>query len=114
MEEHYQVGFFKYADGTNPVQQFFLQLTPKKRALILSGINLLEQIGLEILQMNCGNDINDHLWEVKKSAIRVIFMRHDNLFILLQGFEKFQKTTPRADLNIAEDRYDEYMRRIQK
>ena len=110
----YKIEFFRDEDNNYPVRLFLDQLDAKKRAAIVSGIATLGQIGLGILSMNLGNDINDHLWEVKKGDRRIIFTRQGNTFILLHGFEKFQKTTPRVDKKIAEARYSEYMREHKK
>ena len=108
--EYYQSGNGKY-----PVEEFIDSLEAKSQARIARTLDLLEEFGIE-LGMPYAKYLEKQFWEVRvrigRNRYRIIyFLYTGKTFILLHGFSKKTDVVPRADINIAESRRDDYLSR---
>jgi phage-related protein len=78
-------------------------------------LDLLEEFGIE-LAMPYARYLEKQLWELRvrhgRNRYRIIyFLPKGKTFILLHGFSKKTDAIPRADLEIAQNRRDDYLSR---
>jgi phage-related protein len=111
--EYYQTGNGKY-----PVEEFTDSLEKKSQARIARTLDLLEEFGID-LGMPYTKYLEKHLWELRirlgRNRYRIIyFLATGKTFILLHGFSKKTDVVPRADLEIATNRRDDYLSRGRK
>ena len=111
--EYYQSGNGKY-----PVEAFIVSLEAKSQARIARTLDLLEEFGIE-LGMPYARYLEKQLWELRvrlgRNRYRIIyFLPTGKTFILLHGFSKKTEVVPRADLEIANNRREEYLSRRRK
>jgi phage-related protein len=103
------VVFYAAAGGGEPVRDWLLKLDKADRSTIGIEIKTVEYgwpLGMPLVRAMVGYD---RLWEVRISLsgnriARVMFTVHNNRMILLHGFIKKSKTTPNADLVLADKR----------
>jgi phage-related protein len=108
--EYYQSGNGKY-----PVEEFIDSLEKKSQARIARILDLLEEFGID-LGMPYARYLEKQLWELRvrlgRNRYRIIyFLPTGKTFIMLHGFSKKTDVTPRADLEIANNRREEYLSR---
>lgn len=102
--------FFRTAAGNEPVRDWLLDLPEADRRAI--GLDLMRvQFGWPIGMPLCRN-LGKGLWEVRthlgNRIARVIFCFADGELIALHGFIKKSQSTPKPDLELAEQRRQEY------
>ena len=100
------VRFFREATGTEPVREWLKRLPAEEKREIGADINTV-QFGWPI-----GMPVVDHLdggiWEVRTRlatrVARVLFTIEGDVMILLHGFMKKERKTPKAELDLAKRR----------
>jgi len=110
-----QIIFYRNESGKSPVEDFLKQLTPKqkkKTAFVLSLIEELPFVPKEYFKKMKGSD---GLWEVRiqsgNDAFRLLgFFDGANLVILNHAFAKKTKKTPKKEIQLANQRKQEYQR----
>ena len=80
------VDYYKFEDGTNPIDPYLDELDPKMRAKVLRTI--IERV--------------------------LYFFFTGNKAILTNGFTKKQQKTPPGEIQLAKDRRTDYKRRHKK
>jgi len=103
------VVFYAAAGGGEPVRDWLLKLDKADRSAIGLEIKTVEYgwpLGMPLVRAMAGYD---RLWEVRISLsgnriARVMFTVHNKRMILLHGFIKKSKTTPNAELVLADKR----------
>lgn len=99
--------FFQQEGGNEPVRDWLLKLDVKERQLIGNDIMMAEfgwPIGMPLCRpMGAG------LWEVRTNLpdgklARVLFCARNGEMVLLHGFIKKTQKTPKADLDLAQQR----------
>ena len=110
MAEYYQSGNGKY-----PVEEFIDSLEKKSQARIARTLDLLEEFGID-LGMPYARYLEKQLWELRvrlgRNRYRIIYFLHTGKsFIMLHGFSKKTDIVPRAEIEIAEKRCDDYLSR---
>ena len=108
--EYYQSGNGKYL-----VEEFIDSLKAKSQARIAWTLDLLEEVGIK-LGMPYARYLEKQLWELRvrlgRNRYRIIyFLTAGKTFILLHGFSKKTDAVSRADLELAENRRDDYLAR---
>ena len=108
--EYYQSGNGKY-----PVEEFIDSLEKKSQARIARTLDLLEEFGIG-LGMPYARYLEKQLWELRvrlgRNRYRIIyFLPTGKTFIMLHGFSKKTDAAPRADLEIANNRREDYLSR---
>ncbi len=109
------VNFYRDSEGNVPVEDFLVGLPEKDRARIAWTINLLEEYGLQ-LGSPYVKHLRGKLWELRiragRKAYRIIYFAYvGRQFVLLHGFLKKTRKTPRRELEIAERRMADFLTR---
>ncbi len=103
------VKFFKTESGNEPVREWLTSLSKDDKKTIGEDIKTVEQgwpIGMPLVRKFRGLT---KIWEVRSNIndgriARVLFTVAGNAMVLLHGFIKKSKSTPKADKNKAIDR----------
>jgi len=101
--------------GRRPVEDFILGLPEKHQGRIAWTVELPKEYGLQ-LTLPYARHLRGRLWELRVSAgparYRIIYFAHaERRFILLHGFTKKTRRTPRQELATAERRMVEFLER---
>ena len=99
--------FYALPSGREPVRDWLKGLDPEDRKVIGEDIKDVEfswPIGMPL-----SRPLGKGLWEVRSNLdrgriARVIFCVHDGQMVLLHGFMKKTKKTPKGDLDLATKR----------
>jgi phage-related protein len=102
--------FFRSSTGNEPVREWLLALSKADRKKIGVAISAVEY-GWPIGMPTC-RSMGKGLWEVRSELpqnriARVLFCIAEGNMILLHGFIKKTRKTPKADMDIALDRKKE-------
>lgn len=109
------VVFYRTAVGKEPVREWMLKLVKDDRYTIGVDLKTVEfgwPLGMPLVRSMKNYD---QLWEVRSSIsgnriARVLFTVHDSRMVLLHGFIKKTQKSPKADLDLADDRKREVNR----
>ncbi len=101
------VVFFKTDSGNEPVRDWLkYELTSKARFIIGRDIKILETswpVGPPLV-----TSLGDGLWELRShldgGIARVLFIIHNGQIVLLHGFIKKSKKTPKREKDLAKQR----------
>ena len=109
------IEYYQSESGKSPVEKFFDSLDAKSKARIAKTLDLLEEFGTS-LGMPYARHLEKQLWELRvrhgRNRYRIIyFLDTGQTFLLLHGFAKKTGPVPRADMEIAESRRDDYLSR---
>lgn len=109
------IEYYELKSGRCPVEEFIDSLDAKSRAAVARTLDLLEKFGIA-LRMSFARHLEKQLWELRirhgRNRYRIIyFLASGRTFILLHGFTKKTGPVPRADMEIAEHRRDDYLSR---
>jgi phage-related protein len=100
------VRFYQEVSGAEPVRSWLKSLTAEERREIGTDIKTV-QFGWP-LGMPVVDHVDGRIWEVRTRLAtrlaRVLFVLEGNEMILLHGFIKKERTTPRPDLDLARQR----------
>jgi len=104
------VVFYKSASNNEPVREWLKSLSKDDMRLIGEDIKTVE-FGWPI-GMPLAKSMGDSLWEVRTNLTdgkiaRVLFVIEDGFMILLHGFVKKDRKTPKKDLDLAKARAKE-------
>lgn len=102
------VFFYQSEAGNEPVRDWLKSLDKADMKVIGEDIKTVQirwPLGMPLVRK-----LETGLWEVRshlpgKRIARVLFTIHADEMILLHGFEKDSKKTPKADLDLARKRY---------
>lgn len=103
--------FYQSDNGVEPVREWLRDLPRIDKKTIGDDVKTV-QYGWP-LGMPLVDSLGHGLWEVRSKIsdgriARVIFFMDDNAMILLHGFIKKTKTTPKPELNLAKRRKKQY------
>ena len=100
------VRFFRESTGSEPVRDWLKRLPVEEKRDIGSDIKTVQfgwPIGMPVV-----DHIDGDVWEVRTRLstriARVLFVLEGNVMVLLHGFIKKERKTPKADLDIAKQR----------
>ena len=109
----HQTVFYKTGNGAEPVLDWLRSLSKEDRLVVGEDLRTV-QIGFPIGLPVC-RPLGDGLYEVRSSLpsrreARLIFFHHSRLaaLMVLHGFIKTTRATPKADLALARRRRNEY------
>jgi phage-related protein len=111
----WNIEYYEQASGKRPVEEFIDSLDAKSQARIARTLDLLEEFGIN-LGMPYAKHLEKQLWELRvrhgRNRYRIIyFLYTEQTFVLLHGFNKKTGAVPRADMEIASNRQDDYLSR---
>ena len=100
------VRFFRESTGSEPVRDWLKRLSVEEMREIGSDIKTVQfgwPIGMPLV-----DHIDGDVWEVRTRLstriARVLFVLEGNVMVLLHGFIKKERKTPKADLDNAKQR----------
>lgn len=100
------VRFFRESTGSEPGRDWLKRLPVEEMREIGSDIKTVQfgwPIGMPVV-----DHIDGDMWEVRTRLstriARVLFVLEGNVMVLLHGFIKKERKTPKADLDIAKQR----------
>ena len=98
--------FFKTESGNEPVKEWLREFNPIDKKVIGEDIRTI-QIGWP-LGMPLVRKMDTDLWEIRINIsfgiARIFFTVSGNTMLLLHGFVKKSKNTPKPDLHLAKER----------
>ena len=106
------VFFFLSGTGKMPVREWLLGLSTEDKKIIGEDIKTVElgwPVGMPVVR-----PLGDKLFEVRSvlkngDQARIIFTIYKSLMILLHGFIKKSKKTPKRDLELAKNRMRKFL-----
>ena len=106
------VSFFQSDTGKMPVREWLLGLSGEDKKIIGEDIKTVE-LGWSV-GMPVAKPIGGKLFEVRSvlkngDQARIIFIIYKSLMILLHGFIKKSKKTPKRDLELAKNRMRKFL-----
>lgn len=117
MTEPWTVEFYEEPGGYRPVDMFIrsLRTNPKLRAKVFRSMELLEEFGTGLPMPHSrpmtGYDFRELRVQLASDIARVFYVAApDRRMVLLHGFVKKTQRTPRAELEIAQQRLEELRR----
>jgi len=100
------VNFFRQENGREPVRDWLKNLTVANRKLIGQDIKTVQwgwPLGMPLVR-----SLGEGLWEIRTDIpgriARIIFCTHNDHLVLLHGFIKKTRKTPKRDIELAKDR----------
>lgn len=110
------VEFYTEVSGRCPVQEFLDALPVKDNARVVRAMNLLEEFGLALRAPYVKHLTSYDLWELRvqtgRNDYRVFYFAHTGQrFVMLHSLRKKTQKTPPRDLEIAQRRMKEFLRR---
>ena len=100
------VRFFRESTGSEPVRDWLKRLPVEEKREIGSDIKTVQfgwPIGMPVV-----DHIDGELWEVRTRLstriARVLFALEGDVMVLLRGFIKKERKTPRPDMDLARQR----------
>jgi len=113
MKKH-KVYYYINPRGEKPVKKFLDSLSEKAQAKTLRVFQYIEMYGLRSILPHTKKLTGTPLWEIKilgRNNIRVIYvMPRKNFVLVLHGFIKKTKKTPKKELKTAMNRYFIWMK----
>lgn len=111
----YTVDFYEKENGESPGEEFIERLSPKMRAKVLKGIDLLEENG-PMLGMPHSKPLGNQIFELRSkqgsNASRCLyFFFTGKKIIITHGFIKKTEKTPPGQIKRAEEYRADYERR---
>ncbi len=110
-----KIQYYISEKGENPVGNFLDSLSPKQQAKVLRVFYYLKEYGLQMILPHVEKLKGRPLWEIRilgKDNIRVFYvLAEKELVLVLHGFLKKTKKTPRNEITIALSRYEEWKSR---
>ena len=107
------VEFYVDIRGRSPVEDFVDSLQESEQAKVYNSLRLLREFGVQI-EMPHARPLRGHspLWELRPFPNRLIYFAHrGRRLIVLHGFRKQSRKTPQQEIQIAERRMEEFLRR---
>ena len=110
-ERPLQAAFYKTDSGNEPVREWLRGLNDEDKKAIGADIQTVQwgwPMGMPLVRKFSGKayiglrEIRSHL--SGKQIARVLFTVHDRVIVLLLGFIKKSRKTPKEDLDLANDR----------
>ncbi len=101
-----EVRFFRESTGSEPVRDWLKDLPTQEKRAIGADIKTVQfgwPIGMPVV-----DHVDADIWEVRtrlaNRIARVLFVLEGNVMILLHGFIKKERKTPKSELDLARQR----------
>ncbi len=112
------IEFFITANGKKPVDEFLESLSTKEAKKVFWVLKLVKELSPVPTEYFKKLQNTDGIWEVRaahgNNAFRLLgFFDNGNLVILTNGFAKKTQKTPSEEIELAEKRKKDYLRRKQ-
>jgi phage-related protein len=113
-----QAVFYRAADGSEPVDDFIDRLSVKRQVVLDNQIDRLNMLSPSDppLPFPHSSQIEGELRELRchygRELHRVLYRRSRNLVVLLHVFRKDTGRVPRADIETAKSRWEDFKARM--
>lgn len=115
--EHWRLFFYQDSHQRLPVQDWLKGLNTQDEARVFQYFELLKEFGLQLKEPYTRH-LHEKIWELRipsgGSAYRVLyFAAPDGVkrFILVHAFTKTTRKTPKREIKIAVERYEDWLHR---
>ena len=111
-----EIKFYKLSSGKSPVENFLDSLSSKeaqKVTWVLSLIEEMETVSTKFYKQlsNCDGIIEVRA-QIGKSNFRLLGFEYQGTFVVLtNGFKKKDQKVPKSEINLAQQRKNEYLSR---
>ena len=107
------IDFYRTKSGSCPVKKYLSSLNAKQRSTVLEVMEYLETFGIELKEPFV-KYLGDKIFELRakdsEGIYRVLyFAAKSRRFIMLHGFTKKTRKTPRKEIEIALKRKKEFL-----
>lgn len=110
-----KIYYYLSPSGDNPVSRFLDSLNEKQQTKVLRLFQYFKEYGLSAILPHTKKLTGTPLWEIRiigKDNIRVLYVvPTKNVVLILHGFIKKSQKTPVKEIQIAIDRYREWINR---
>jgi len=111
-----EIRFYRTELGTCPVEEFLDSLTGKQAQKVTWVLQLIEEMDLIPVQYFKKLVNTDDLWEVRvqmgNNIFRLLgFLEENKVVILNNAFQKKTQKTPKKEIQLAEARKKDYLKR---
>jgi len=111
-----KIKFYKLPSGRSPVEDFLDTLTSKEAQKVVWVLNLIEEmenISTKFYkQLSNSDGIVEVRIQIAKNNFRLLGFEDKDIFIILtNGFKKKDQKVPKSEINLAQQRRDEYLTR---
>jgi len=111
-----EIRFYRTELGTCPVEEFLDSLTGKQAQKVIWVLQLIEEMDLIPVQYFKKLVNTDDLWEVRvqmgNNIFRLLgFLEENKVVILNNAFQKKTQKTPKKEIQLAEARKKDYLKR---
>jgi phage-related protein len=115
-EKFRTVEFYRTADGTKPVAEWLNELDDDRAQAVAIGVRFFEEYPNAVMPKKLFEKVTDHIWEIKthygKEQFRLLsFSENNAVVIAAHGFAKKSMNLRKQDLELAEARRKDYLRR---
>ncbi|MDZ7724445.1 MAG: type II toxin-antitoxin system RelE/ParE family toxin [candidate division KSB1 bacterium] len=112
----WKVSFYRTDSGFCPVEEFLDSLNGKQAQKVVWVLKLIEDLYVVPIQYFKKLKGTSELWEVRvkagKNNVRILgFFYKDNLIVLNHAFLKKSQKTPKKEIETAEQRKKDFLRR---
>lgn len=109
----WSVEFYCFSNGNSPVKDWFYEQSPKVQAKFLQIFQLLQENGISVGKPHVA-PLEDKLYEIRAeqntNIYRVVYFAYTGKrFILLHGFQKKTQKTPRKEIDVALERFKQFL-----
>ena len=114
-EQEWSTVFYTTEQGERPVEEFLSRLDVKTQARFIWSINLLKEQNVHATEPLVKH-IGGKLWELRRSSngniYRVMyFFFTGKRIVFVYGFHKKTQKTPKREIEIAEKRMNDFIKR---
>lgn len=115
---HLRAVYYRAANGREPVREYIAGLDVKRRAALHNQIDRLNELSdtQPHLPFPYSSQIEGELRELRchvgAELYRVLYRRSVGLVVLLHIFRKKARRVPRADIEIAQTRWEDFRARM--
>lgn len=102
------IDYYEDHRGNKPVEEYIDKLPVKKQANIFRVFELVEEFGIQLGDPYIKH-IEGKIWEMRPGSERILyFVFTGKKFVLLNGFTKKNRKTPKKEIKIAQKRKKNY------
>jgi len=110
------IKFYKLPSGKSPIEEFLDSLSSKEAQKVVWVLNLIEEMDNVSTKFykqlsNCDGIIEVRV-QIGKNNFRLLGFEEKNVFVILtNGFKKKDQKVPKSEINLAQQRRDDYLSR---
>jgi phage-related protein len=111
----WRIEFYRTQRGESPVMTYLNELPADDRAKAVKFMHLLLEFGTG-LGMPHARPLTGHkpLWELRPMPHRILYFAHTGrVFVMLHAFVKKRGKTPSREIQVAEQRMEEFLGRAE-